>query len=115
MVIQVCVKCQAQYLPKKVGVNVIETAGNPPEPMRTWAADLLGCPVCGAELLAHFCHEPTADRYEDGFEATLKEIRAHKERMYILHNPEYLVQTIKHETTYVRSYANHNRLRTTDR
>lgn len=113
--IQVCVKCQAQYLPKKTGVNVIETAGNPPVPMRTWAADLLGCPVCGAELISRFSHEPTAERNENGFEATLKEIRANKDRMYILHNPEYLLTTVSHETKYVRSYANHKRLRTTDR
>jgi hypothetical protein len=110
----VCVKCKAQYLPIKIGVNVIETAGNPPQPMRIWVADLLGCPVCGAELIAQFTHEPVIERHETGFEAALKEIRA-KKKFYILHNPLYLTSTIKHETLYVRSYANHNRLRTTDR
>ena len=111
--INVCVKCQAQYLPKKTGVTVIETAGNPPEPMRTWAADLLGCPVCDAELLAHFSHEPTAEQHEDGFDDHLKQVR--EKKYYILHNPEYLTQNIKHETLYVRSYENHKHLRTTDR
>jgi hypothetical protein len=115
MPIELCVKCQAQYLPKKTGVNVIETAGNPPVPMRTWVADLLGCPVCGAELISRFSHEPTMERHEHGFESHLKQVREKKDRLYILHNPEYLMTTIRHETKYVRSYANHKRLRTTDR
>ena len=114
MSINLCVKCQAQYLPKKTSVTVIETAGNPPQPIRTWVADLLGCPVCGAELIDHFCHEPVIERHEDGFEEYLKRIREIR-NYYIMHNPEYLARNIKHETTYVRSYANHKRLRTTGR
>lgn len=111
----VCVKCQAQFLPKKNGVTVLETVGNPPQSMRVWVADLLGCPVCGAETIANFCHEPVIERHERGFEETLGQIRERdKGRLYILHNPEFLVQTVKHETKYVRSYVNH-RLRTTDR
>ena len=113
MTMHVCVKCQAQYQPKLMGVSVLVTAGNPPKPMRTWRADLLVCPMCGAELLANFSHEPTMESREYGFEAALSNIP--QERRYTLHSLSYLAQTVKYETTYVRSDDNHNHLRTTDR
>lgn len=74
---------------------------------------MLACPICGAELLSRFSHEPMIENYEAGFDMLLAEVP--QNRRYILHNPEYLTRTVKHETTYVRSYDNHNRLRTTDR
>lgn len=114
MPIYVCVKCQARFQPKKLGVTVIETTGKPPQPARIWSADLLGCPVCQTELIARFSHEPMMDSYESGFDKVLAEIP--QDRRYILHNPEYLAQSIQHETTYVRSHDKHKkRLRTTDR
>jgi hypothetical protein len=99
----VCAKCQAQYLPNKNGVYVVETAGNPPLPYRIWRADLLACPICRGELTAHFSHEPLSERHEDGFDAFLSKVQ--KGPRYILHNPEYLVQRVGFETRYVRSYA----------
>lgn len=112
MTIQVCVKCQAQYQPKKTGVSVIETAGTPPKPYRVWNADLLACPICNTEVISNFSHEPVIENHESGFEKIIAEIPPG--RRYILQNPSFLAQSVKHETKYVRSYGK-PRLRTTDR
>lgn len=99
--IHVCVKCQAKYEVKRQGVPVVETAGIPPKAHRIWRADLLGCPICGAELLAHFAHEPMLESHEQGFEEKLEQLR--ESGRYILHNPPFLVSTYFHETKFVRS------------
>lgn len=109
----VCVKCQALYLPKKLGVMVIETAGEKPTPMRVWSADVLGCPLCGAELLSRFSHEPIIESYNSGFDAFVADIQPG--RRYVMYSPALLAQTVKHETIYVRQYGSKNRLRTTHR
>ena len=98
-----CAKCQAQYFPKLQGITVIETAGNPPKAFRIWHADLLACPICGAELFANFAHEPAMESHEPGFDKVLSEIP--NNRKFVLYSPEFLVQKVRHETTYVRSYA----------
>jgi len=98
-----CVKCQAQYQPKQTGVTVIETSGNPPRAFRIWNADLLSCPICCADLITNFGHEPTMESHESGFDQALKEIPA--DRRYIMFNPAYLVQRAGFETKWVRSYA----------
>ncbi len=92
---------------------VIETAGAQPTPARVWSADVLGCPICHAELLSRFSHEPIMESYEAGFDAFIADIKPN--RRYVMYSPVLLAQTVKHETTYVRSYGTQNRLRTTDR
>lgn len=112
MTLTVCVKCQAQYQPKKMGVSVVETAGTPPKPYRIWSADVLECPLCNTEVISNFSHEPAIESHESGFDKVLAEIP--QGRRYILQNPAFLAQSVKHETKYVRSYGK-PRLRTTDR
>lgn len=100
---QVCVKCQAKYLPKVLGVMVIETSGEFPIPFRVWRADLLSCPICKAELLSCFGWEPVMERNETGFDEFVEEIR--RAGGFILYNPEYLARKIRYETSYVRPYV----------
>lgn len=96
-----CVKCQAQFQPKQIGVTVIETSGNPPKAFRIWSADLLACPICGMEVASHFSHEPAMESHEAGFEKAMMEIPA--DRRHIMFNPAYLVQRAGYETKWVRS------------
>lgn len=100
----VCGKCQAQFLPKLMGVTVVETAGNPPRAFRMWRADVQAFPICHAELVTDFSHEPTMENYESGFDAVLAEVPPERKR--IMYSPEYLTQKVMHETKLVRSYAN---------
>ena len=86
---------------KRLGVTVIETAGNPPKPFRLWRADVLACPICGAELVTRFAHAPMLENYEDGFEAALDEANG-KKRRYVVHGPEALAMVVTHRT--VESY-----------
>ncbi len=107
-----CVKCQAEYLPKKLGVSVVETSGTPPKPVRVWQADIIACPICGNDVLAHFSHAPVMESHESGFDLFVSSIPAGKR--FVLYSPELLAPRVGYETKYVRSNDN-NRLRTTDR
>lgn len=95
----VCVKCQAFMGIKKMGVAVIETVGVPPMPTRIWRADLLACPICGAEMLANFGHEPVAEKHEAGFASALSGLNGHK---YVVYSPEMLVGSVTAEIVYVK-------------
>lgn len=98
-----CVKCQAQYQVKRLGVTVIETSGNPPKPFRLWRADLFACPICNAELITRFGHEPIVESHEEGFAAALDQaVRNHR---YVMHSPEALAMIVTHETIDVRTYG----------
>lgn len=99
----VCVRCQAQYLPKRLGLIVIETTGDQPKPLRAWSADMYGCPICGAEILSHFGHEPIMENHEEGFEAFIAEIR--KGERFVMYNPAYQAQRVWYETAHVRKYV----------
>ncbi len=107
-----CVKCQAQYMPKKLGVSVVETSGTPPRATRVWQADILACPICGNDTLSHFSHAPVMESHEKGFDVFLASIPA--ESRFVLYSPELLASRVGYETKYVRSNDS-NRLRTTDR
>ena len=50
----VCVKCQLEYRPEKIGIYVIEMFCTPPQPYVITDADLLKCPGCGNEVVARF-------------------------------------------------------------
>lgn len=95
----VCVKCQAPFGVKQMGVTVIETSGNPPKPAKIWRADLLTCPICNAEMLAHFGHEPVVEHHEDGFGAALAGVNGHR---YVVYSPERLAMQVTYETRYVK-------------
>lgn len=99
----VCVQCQAAFGQKRTGVSVIETAGDPPKPFRIWRADLLQCPICGKEMLAHFSHEPVAENHEEGFEAAMD--AASKRDRYVVYGAETLVKMVAFETKEVRRYG----------
>lgn len=103
MGIQVCGKCQAKYDLRITGVTVVETAGTPPKPFRLWRADSYSCPICNAELITNFSHEPMIESHEDGFEKALSDIPEGKRR--VLYSPTYLAQTVGFETKYVRTYG----------
>lgn len=98
-----CVQCQAFFGPKRMGVSVIETAGDPPKPFRIWRADLLQCPICGKELLSNFSHEPVAENHEECFGAAMEE--ALKQDRYIVYGAETLVKMVAFETKEVRRYG----------
>lgn len=98
-----CVKCQAAYQVRRLGVTVIETAGNPPKPFRLWRADLLACPICNAELITRFGHEPAIENYEEGFASALDQ--AASTHRYVMHSPEALAMIVTHATVDVRSYG----------
>lgn len=68
-----CLKCQAQYLTAKLGVFVIDKSQG--QPSRVWRADLLECPLCSHQMLAHFGHEPIMESFEAGFYKYLQDIR----------------------------------------
>ena len=95
----VCVKCQAPFGMKRTGVTVIKTTGNPPMPASIWRANLLACPICGAEMLAHFGHEPVAEQHEAGFKAALAGVNGDR---YVVYSPEKLAKIVQHETRYVK-------------
>ena len=99
----VCVKCQAKFQLKKMSVLVIETTGSDPKPIRVWSADLLSCPICAAELITNFGHEPIIESHEAGFAQFLAEINP--KLRYVLYSPEYLASTVRHDTRYVRNYG----------
>ena len=101
----VCAKCQASFQVKKLAVSVVETAGNPPRAIRIWRADLLACPICGAEITTRFAHEPMIESHEKGFAAALAQIP--QDRRHILYSPEYLSQSVSYSTKYVRKHADH--------
>lgn len=105
MNILACVKCQAQYLPKKLGVTVIETSGTPPKPVRLWIADLMACPICNAELITRFAHEPSIEITELGFADFVERAhRENKERVYTVYVPSVLDGTVTYETVEVAPY-----------
>jgi hypothetical protein len=100
----VCVKCQAAFEVKRLGVTVIETAGIPPEPFRLWRADLYACPICGYEALTQFAHEPIAQKSDSDFQAALD--LARRGDRFVIYSPEALAMSIRYETKEVRPYAN---------
>lgn len=102
---QACGKCQAKFEMRLMGVTVVETAGTPPKPFRLWKADSYACPICNAELITNFSHEPLVENYEENFEQMMDAIPDGKRR--VLYSPTYLAQTVGHETKYVRTYG-HN-------
>lgn len=101
--IAVCGKCQAKFQIKLMGVTVVETAGTPPKPFRLWRADSYACPICSAELVTNFAHEPMIESHEAGFDKALASIPEDKRR--VLYSPTYLAQTVGYETKYVRTYG----------
>ncbi len=109
MAIQVCGKCQAKFELRLNGVTVVETSGTPPKPFRLWTADIYGCPICHAELITNFSHEPRIESHEAGFAEALWAIPDGKRR--VLYSPTYLAQTVGHETKYVRTYGHNPDLR----
>lgn len=86
----VCAKCQAVFGVKKLGVAVIETTGTPPQAIKIWRADLLACPICNAEIVNNFGHEPQMERFENGFQNELKLVLEEKNRV-VMYSPEHLV------------------------
>lgn len=105
----VCVKCQAKFQIKKMSILVIETTGTEPKPLRVWSADLFSCPICNAEILSQFGHEPIIESHEDGFEKFIAEINPNLR--YVLYSPEYLASNIRHDTRYVRNYGSVSKTR----
>lgn len=101
----VCVQCQARMGVKRMGVAVVETAGIPAKPWRLWRADLLQCPICGKELLAHFSHEPVAEQHHEDFEAALD--AASKGDRYVVYSAEALAVRVTHETVDVKKARNY--------
>lgn len=100
-----CVKCQARYELIKAGVTVIETSGNPPQAFRIWNADLLGCPICGNQMITRFGNEPAVERHEPGFMKALMGVT--REKRFVMHSPEALATRITHETVYVKARKQH--------
>lgn len=101
----VCVKCQAEMMPKKLGVTVIRTSGTPPTAVSIWRADLFGCAICGVEMLARFGHEPVIELHERGFKKALTDIT--KDKKYVWHSPEFLMQGVKQDVQIVRRNGTH--------
>ena len=50
----VCINCQLEYVPEKIGIYVIEMFLTPPQPYVISSADVLKCPGCGNEVVARF-------------------------------------------------------------
>jgi hypothetical protein len=46
--------CNVEMRVARIGVDVIETAFNPPEPYRQYRADLYECPICSHQVAAGF-------------------------------------------------------------
>lgn len=79
----VCVKCQCFFRPKTNGVHWVEgmpdghTPGNirgrrAPEawqPYKLWNSDLWECPDCGHQIIVGHAGQPTAEHYQDDFQA----------------------------------------------
>ena len=101
----VCVQCQARMSVKRMGVAVVETAGNPAKPFRLWRADVIQCPICGKEILSHFSHEPAAEQHHDDFEAALA--AASTGDRYVVYSPESLMMRVTHETVYLKKGSKH--------
>lgn len=58
----ICIKCHFFMRPVRNGIYVLEMAGE--TPYKLWAADILGCPVCGRTIVTGFAQEPTAEHFE---------------------------------------------------
>jgi len=54
----ICTTCEVTFQVIKTGITVMEMYLDPPEPYRTWAADLLECPGCGTRIAAQFANKP---------------------------------------------------------
>ena len=83
----ICVKCEKEMMPAKVGVLVEEhrkatlgrTSGSGVEwlPYKIWTADVLECPECGAQILAGFPDRPVAHHHEDNYAEEQKKVEYH--------------------------------------
>lgn len=49
-----CSQCKLEYAVTTVGVEVIELAGDPPEPYRVTTGDEMTCPGCGHIIVANY-------------------------------------------------------------
>ena len=67
----VCAKCNQALRPIDNAASFIELAGD--RPYKLWAADLLECQGCGAQMLRTGDNQqPIAEHFELSFEDTLK-------------------------------------------
>jgi hypothetical protein len=48
----VCVRCNIEFRPEKVGIEVLDMAEW--GPYQLWNADLWKCPSCGIEIIPYF-------------------------------------------------------------
>jgi hypothetical protein len=91
--------------PVRTGVMVIETSGNPPKAFRIWSADLMGCPICGLQVLERFGGEPVIESHQAGFTKALMGVT--REKRYVMHSPEALAMRVTHETKIVKKARSH--------
>ena len=68
---KVCAKCRIELRPKTNDIVAIEMADF--GPYKIWAADLWGCPECGAEVILGFANHRMAEHYEPKFATVLQE------------------------------------------
>lgn len=48
----ICGECNFQMRVIEMGVDLIETSGDPPRPYQLYSADLYCCPLCGKKVVA---------------------------------------------------------------
>lgn len=81
----ICVKCEKEVMPAKIGVTVEEhrkeeqSRGLPPlwAAYKIWTADVLQCPECGAQILAGFPDRPVAHHHEENYAEEQKKMEFH--------------------------------------
>jgi len=73
----VCVRCQIELRPVKLGMPVVEMAGSPARPLRIWFADVWGCKECGFEVCAGFSKHPI-EWFDERFARYLESAKAHE-------------------------------------
>ncbi len=79
----VCVKCQCELRPEKVGVSVLDMF-NPsdkaePQPYQLWGADIYKCPKCKYEIIIGFANLPYAIHSQPDFSKVLEQTSLYKE------------------------------------
>lgn len=60
----ICTDCDREFKVVRTGVLVKELFQKNIQVYRIWAADLLGCPDCGKEVVARFADNPIACHWE---------------------------------------------------
>jgi hypothetical protein len=88
----VCTKCQLQFMMHQIGVYVVDTFGNPPQPYKVWVSDVHHCRGCDTKVVAGFNKQPLWEHFQEGFWDWWEKIKANPEAT-IIYCYEYIRQS----------------------